>query len=322
MLSRRPNQFLLVTGVPRSGTTFVGRCMALAPTATYLWEPFNQKYRSGIPDYYPYIGPSTDTDKISKYNSIISDTLMLRHLSPFVEVRPGDGLIRRIVKSCGINRSFFQYRYAQAKQFLNGNRCLLIKDPVAIFLSEHLLRNFNFKIIAVVRHPAAVACSRERLNWGFGFDAWSRQDDLTADLLTPFFASGVDYASYSDAEMSALQWRLCYGYLKKLEENYKDKLLLVRHEDLLINPREFLNSAFEFANLEFDEQVLRKVNHYMTGTNVERKTMQLSRLERRNANELRYAWKTSIEQSELNKIRDIAGQIAEDLYSTEKDWKL
>ncbi len=322
MFSNSPNRFLLVTGVPRSGTTIVGRCMALAPGTTYLWEPLNQKYRRGIPDYYPYIGPSTNPNKISRYDDIIRDTLELRRLSPYVEIRDGDGFLKRIVKSFGVNRSLLQYRYAQARQILTGNSFLLIKDPIAIFLSQHLLSEFNFKIIAVVRHPAAVASSRERLNWRFDFGTWAKQDDLATDLLTPFLASGVDYASYTHAQMSALQWRACYGYLTKLAKDYKGKLLLVRHEDLLTHPREFMNSVLEFANLECDERILRNVNYYMTGSSVERKTTQLSRLERRNADELRYAWKANFEQPELDKIRVAAGRIARELYPEDKDWQL
>jgi hypothetical protein len=46
-------QYILVTGVPRSGTTILGRMIAFSPSVNYLWEPFNNKYRNGIPDYYP-----------------------------------------------------------------------------------------------------------------------------------------------------------------------------------------------------------------------------------------------------------------------------
>ena len=67
-----PNQKILVTGVPRSGTTVLGRMMGFSSNVNYVWEPFNLKYRTGIPDYYPYIGAETEDEKRELYDKFIN----------------------------------------------------------------------------------------------------------------------------------------------------------------------------------------------------------------------------------------------------------
>jgi hypothetical protein len=56
------NKNILVTGIPRSGTTALGRMIGFSKHANYVWETFNNKYRVGVPDY-PYIGSATTENK-------------------------------------------------------------------------------------------------------------------------------------------------------------------------------------------------------------------------------------------------------------------
>ena len=39
---------VLVTGSPRSGSTWVGNVLALAPGAGYIHEPFNRRHPPGL----------------------------------------------------------------------------------------------------------------------------------------------------------------------------------------------------------------------------------------------------------------------------------
>jgi hypothetical protein len=47
--AKRP---ILVTGAPRSGTTWVGKMLALAPGVGYVHEPFNPRFSAGCFDRY------------------------------------------------------------------------------------------------------------------------------------------------------------------------------------------------------------------------------------------------------------------------------
>ena len=83
-------KLILVTGAPRSGTTVVGKIASLNSDTNYLMEPLNNRLRRGIPDYYPYVGSKTNSDKRQKYNSLIAETIRLRNLQPQVTILPQD----------------------------------------------------------------------------------------------------------------------------------------------------------------------------------------------------------------------------------------
>ena len=99
--STTPATRILVTGAPRSGTTVLGRLLALSSSVAYLWEPFNQRYREGIPDYYPYCGPASPPEKTRFYDELIEQTLQMRNLNPHIEFFDRDGAFVRLGKRLG-----------------------------------------------------------------------------------------------------------------------------------------------------------------------------------------------------------------------------
>ena len=54
---------ILVTGAHRSGTTWVGKMLALAPGVAYLHEPFNPRFSAGRFDRYFIVVTSENEDR-------------------------------------------------------------------------------------------------------------------------------------------------------------------------------------------------------------------------------------------------------------------
>ena len=53
-------KIILITGSPRSGTTWIGKMIASAPSVGYIHEPFNPAHNTGIcaaciEDWFTYI---------------------------------------------------------------------------------------------------------------------------------------------------------------------------------------------------------------------------------------------------------------------------
>ncbi|NIW45632.1 MAG: sulfotransferase family protein, partial [Gammaproteobacteria bacterium] len=74
---RRP---ILVTGVHRSGTTWVGKMIAASPQVTYISEPLNMHHRPGVmrapvDHWYQYICE----DNQDEYLKPLRDTLDYRY---------------------------------------------------------------------------------------------------------------------------------------------------------------------------------------------------------------------------------------------------
>jgi hypothetical protein len=75
MLSRKPRHGIMITGVPRSGSTILANVLALSPTIGYVEEPFNsQTGMIGTDDhFFPYIYKGSKFQK--RYDAILDEIL-------------------------------------------------------------------------------------------------------------------------------------------------------------------------------------------------------------------------------------------------------
>jgi len=306
---------ILVTGVPRSGTTVIGRMIAFSRDVNYVWEPFNLKYRKGVPDYYPYIGNETRKKKRDLYDSLITDTIHMRNLKPIIEINPQDSIIKRVGKKLGINRTtFLWYKWPQIKNKLHNHRVLLCKDPIGIFLSGHLVKKYDFKIIVAMRHPAAIASSRRKLGWRFDFDWWRNQSDLYVGHFKELDDTLKNYDMDFITETS-FHWLTCYSYIKRIKEFYPGSVMVVRHEDLCQNPVGELEKVFGSLGLRFDDKIISKITGLTTGD-------RLAKLEKRDAKKLIYKWKHEINEIELDRIKEITKSISSSYYDKNEFWQV
>jgi len=302
---------ILVTGVPRSGTTFVGRVLALAKDTSYLWEPFNSKYRKGVPDYYPYIGPSSPPEKVVFYSRLINTTLQLRELRANVTIHSSDGLFRRLVKQCGVDKTQVRWTLTRLKALVKPPTTLIIKDPIATFLSRFLIEQFGFMVVVVARHPGAVYCSRRALGWDFDFSWWLKQADMRNDL---FLVPGRLPPPENRLACSVTQWRIAYDYLLQVCAEFRDQSICVRHEDLCLDPIGQFSRLYHRLGLRFDDEVSRSIVSFTTGKDLEAKGTDKAVLRRRNARKLVDKWKKKISQEEIQIIEELAGSPYEKLY--------
>jgi hypothetical protein len=307
-------QLLLVTGSPRSGTTVLGRMIAFSSEVNYIWEPFNNKYWDGIPDYYPYVGDGSDSEKAITYDSLINNVIHLINLKPKVSFNSGASKIKKIAKKYRINRStFLWYRWAQIRNVVFNPRVLVCKDPIGIFLSEHLIRKFEFKVIAVIRHPAGVALSRKKLDWKFDFDWWRSQKDF----YNVHFGKIDNIVKTHDLDFireSSFHWLTCYSYLQEIKEKYPESVMIIRHEDLCVDAVQEMQEIFKYLGLTLNGRVVDKIQETTSGSQLERSTLNLAKLEKRDARSLVFKWRDEISQDELNVIREITEPVSSIYY--------
>jgi hypothetical protein len=198
---------------------------------------------------------------------------------------------------------------------------LLLKDPIGIFLSEHLLKKYNFKVIVTIRHPAAVALSRKSLDWHFDFDWWRNQNDLYSGHFKRIDESLKDYHLDFIRE-TAFHWLTCYSYIHEIKSLYPDKLHIIRHEDLCGNPMGEMERVFRFIGIEFGDKVSRKIISITTGDRLDKSSLNLAKLERRDAKHLIFKWKREVSQHELGKIKEITEAVSGYYYSNPDYWRI
>ena len=144
-----------------------------------------------------------------------------------------------------------------------------MKDPLALFSTPWLQGRFGFHVVILVRHPAAIMHSQQRLDWRFNFRHLVAQPDLMDDLLSPW-AEQIERLANTDqvdlAEESALVWRLMYGVADQWRDTHPE-WSVVRHEDLSTTPQEEFRSLCRRVELGFCERIEQRLQSTTTSSN-------------------------------------------------------
>ncbi len=156
---------ILVTGAHRSGTTWIGKMLALAPGIGYIHEPFSPVTRPGVSgapfdDFYTRVTPENE----SLYLPHLERTLRFEYgyRRQLAAVRsPGEA-----VRSAQDALAFSRARRSHARP--------LVKDPIALLSAEWLAERFSMDVVVTIRHPAAFAASVLRLGWSSSLDEAAR----------------------------------------------------------------------------------------------------------------------------------------------------
>lgn len=227
-----PQHSVLVTGCPRSGTTFVGSALALPAAVDYLHEPLNPM--CGLPAVDErYIDLAADSsgsavmqlERLLDYEPLLRGAIYARDRGP-----------RRTVKRVIRGRGPLLLTRARLNPWSHH---VVIKDPLAA-CSVGWFADRGFDVVAVLRHPAAVAASFRRLGW-------SDSSALDALVARPGMATDVERSTLErirsrseprGLELPALLWTII---TRKLVDD--DRVHVVRHEALSADPPE------EFAAL-------------------------------------------------------------------------
>jgi hypothetical protein len=314
-LRRRPTNErgapILVTGLHRSGTTWVGRMLALSGQLAYISEPLNVYHRRGVMDapvahWYHYLCADNEGDLLPAFRQ----TLQLRYRlgREILSLRsPKDFL--RMLRDAGV--------FALGR--LRGQRPLL-KDPFAIFSAEWFAERMGCEIIIVLRHPAAFVSSLKRLEWSFDFSDLLAQPMLMSDWLEPF-RSEMEAAIKQPADIIAqgsLLWRIIVSTAQELKRRHP-YFNLVKHEELSLDPLQQFEDLYGKLGLSFTRRAqvgIRRATGAKNPREVSRRAIYSTRLD--SAANLEN-WKQRLSQDEIARIRQLTAGLASDLYS-EGDW--
>ncbi len=220
-MSARPP--ILVTGAHRSGTTWVGKMLALAPGVAYVHEPFNPRFSAGRFDrYFTVVASENESryapelERVFEFRYELAARLRARH-------RPRD-VARALRDFVRVERA----RRADARP--------LMKDPIALLSAEWLAQRFGMDVVVLIRHPAAFAASLKRLGWKHSFATFLDEGRIP-DVLAPFEAEIREQAREPGEILAqaALLWRLLYNVVDGYRERHPDWVFL-RHEDASLDP--------------------------------------------------------------------------------------
>ncbi|HSX30381.1 MAG TPA: sulfotransferase [Candidatus Saccharimonadales bacterium] len=306
---------ILVTGAPRSGTTFLGRMLALPYHVLYVDEPFNvQTGLEGVRTMFPdklTSGGLANGDGDAEYADFVRK--LLRGEARF---RPSElrvstkNPLRQLARELWVSRENLGYKL-HAKNPLKQR--YLLKDPMACYLTEYLHRNFDMKTIIIMRHPLSTIASYKRLGWHYNVaDLLKRTEHMGVDLKRT--VQELEAGTLNEMEEWSYMWLCIYAMLHKfLKAN--PGMLLVTHEELSVRPVETLESLYRSLGMPFTERVRQKIVDHTKSENPTEPTGNKAHVLRRNSAENINRWRHILTSKEIDTIHRITAPFVGQFYS-------
>ncbi|MFC4122196.1 sulfotransferase [Nonomuraea zeae] len=249
--SRAP---VLVTGLPRSGTSWTGRMLAAGGDLVYVNEPLNPQHPPGrcpgvlkaaVTHRFQYICD----DNTAGWLPAFRDTVALRY---------------RWLAELRANRSPYDLarllRYGTAFTLgrLTGRRALL-DDPFAVLSTAWFAGRLGCRVIALVRDPVSFVASWQRLGWTVYFHELLEQPLLVRDHPELLGLRALVGSQDRVAKAAAL-WLATRAILARTPG-----ILLTSYESLAADPLPGFQRLYAYAGLPWTPAAERRIARACTG---------------------------------------------------------
>jgi Sulfotransferase family len=295
---------ILVTGAHRSGTTWVGKMLALAPGVGYVHEPFNPRFSAGrFERYFTVVTAQNE----ARYAPELEQALTFRYELV--------SRLRRRHRPKDVARTFRDFARALSLRWRHPRP--VMKDPIALLSADWLARRFGMDVVVLIRHPAAFASSLKRLGWRHSF-ATFLDDGTIPDVISPYEDEVRKQAQEPGDHLAqaALLWRLLYNAVDGYREQHPDWIFL-RHEDASLDPLATFVRLYEQLGLELTAEAKGEIERASAAENP-------PELATPHAIELDSAaslgrWREELTREEIDTLRERTSDVWPRFYSSE-DW--
>jgi hypothetical protein len=245
---------VLVTGLPRTGTSWVGKMLEAGGDLVYVNEPLNPQHPPGrspgvlnadVTHRFQYIC----ADNEDMWRAAFADTVRLRYgvLAELRRNRSAYDLLRmaKYLRSFTVGR-------------VRGRRALL-DDPFAVLSTPWLTDRLAARSVVLVRDPVALVASWRRLGWTVYLHELLEQPLLVRDLLGRYEdRMRALVGSQDHIAKIALLWSAVYDAVDRFRQQ-DQRIRLVRYEDLATDPVAAFDSLYRHLGLRWSEEIRRRV---------------------------------------------------------------
>ncbi|MGW5262495.1 sulfotransferase [Microbispora sp. NPDC004025] len=250
---------VLVTGLPRSGTSWVGRMLTASGRLVYVNEPLNPQRPPGrspgvldasVTHRFQYICPDDETPWLAAF----SRTVALRYdWAAEVRRNHGPGDLARMAR----------YGTAFTLGRLLARRALL-DDPFALLSAEWFAGRLGCRVVVVVRDPVSFAGSWQRLGWRVDVRELLGQPLLVRDH--PYVADLRPFAGERDViTAAAVLWRVAWRITDTVARRAAG-VRVVRYEDLCAAPLDGFRDLYDWCGLPWTDRAARRITAACTSS--------------------------------------------------------
>jgi hypothetical protein len=284
---RNPSTKILISGMPRGGTTWFGDLLLNIENSSLLWEPLRpfRFYEMGLNKFsdelgwFPYIPEDENWDEGHQFFKNLLNCEALNYKS--------------ILRHNSFKKTLF-------------DDFMIIKCVTANQMLPWINKKFDIKTIYLLRHPCAVVSSMMR------FDSFKNVHNQIHKYKEMKYSSL--YYKYEDIiakleskeEKIAFIW--CVQNIIPLESNkYKEKRLTIFYEDLILKPEEEITRIFTFIGKKTPTNIYDNFNTpsftTVSGSEILKGGNQLS------------GWKKSLNEKQIDDIINVLKMFKIDLYN-------
>lgn len=194
-----------------------------------------------------------------------------------------------------------------------------MKDPLASFSAPWIAEEFEAEVVALVRHPAALAGSLKVREWTHPFSHFTAQRSLMEGPLEPFVErlEGAADDPPGIVEQAILLWNCVYSFLARAAREH-ERIRLVRHEDVARNPHRSFEALFDGLGLDYPQDVDDYVTDQTAPSNsvISDDPGSTARDSRR----VVWTWRHRLTDNEIRRVREGTARTASHFYG-ESDWR-
>lgn len=295
--SKPAKELGLITGMHRSGTTWIGKALSLTDVCSVLHEPLNYDFGvDGAPPWYPNAESKAERSNLADlFNRILDGS------ARYKVKRQSDPLLKAVARRLTGGPNNWNYRRAIQADTSH----LVLKDPFCLLISLWLAKTYGFRVVILVRHPCAILNSFKRMSWPV--------PDLNAN------SSGTE--SYSAGKLEPLEyaarfgkfWRDLYSSAIVQVEQSEGRLLMIRHEDLCIDPLAHGQKVFDHLGIPMQSTASEFLIQSTSGKVITPEPGILHSMNRA-AGEMVHSWKNRMLEDEISVVVESTGDLLERIY--------
>ena len=303
---------ILLTGVPRSGTTWASHVLGLSPGTTLIHEPDNEI--NNVPGFFakhqlhrmPYLTADMNLTGYSNFWRLIFDgcsfpknlrlnTLYLLVMD-FSRNLIGKDIFFRYMSYTyllrGINSKDTAAPVRVIPQKHGAQNSKIIKSVHAGLSLSYLDAHFHPKILLLFRHPASVVSSYLRLNMPDRDRKVYLQEALVDDYLLPYLPKIQELQE--PLSFMGLQVAIFYYVWEQLLKSHTH-WISISHEDLCEHPIERYQELYSKLNLIW----CKSVEDYLHQHNRQGSGYAINRVASKEINK----WRNELSSAQINSIR-------------------